>query len=109
MQASLPQFIDAVKISDVGQGKHPVRIVSIRPLSDREKGGQTKSEREYRISRALNPNGRYWKATENRYIVSILAFLWPCDEGGDGADPFGVFRLRSCRTWRSPLPIERQS
>lgn len=78
MQASLPQFIDAVKISDVGQGKHPVRIVSIRPLSDREKGGQTKSKREDRISQALNPDGRYWKATENRYIVSSrtpFAFL----------------------------------
>lgn len=35
MQASLPGIIDAVKISDYGQGSNPVRIISMRGLPDR--------------------------------------------------------------------------
>lgn len=34
MQASLPSFVDAVKISDIGQGSNPVRIISMRGLPD---------------------------------------------------------------------------
>ncbi|KIY63684.1 hypothetical protein CYLTODRAFT_493697 [Cylindrobasidium torrendii FP15055 ss-10] len=35
MQQSLPGFVDAVKISDIGQGDNPFRIVSLRALPDR--------------------------------------------------------------------------
>ncbi|KAI0074714.1 hypothetical protein K474DRAFT_1665159 [Panus rudis PR-1116 ss-1] len=34
LQASLPGFIDAVRLADVGQGTNPVRIVSMRALAD---------------------------------------------------------------------------
>jgi len=34
MQASLPSFIDSVKLSDLGQGTNPVRIVAMRGLPD---------------------------------------------------------------------------
>lgn len=34
MQASLPGFVDAVRISDIGQGSNPVRIISMRALPD---------------------------------------------------------------------------
>lgn len=34
MQASLPGFVDAVRISDIGQGTNPLRILSIRALAD---------------------------------------------------------------------------
>lgn len=34
MQASLPGFIDSVKLSDIGQGTNPVRIVAMRGLPD---------------------------------------------------------------------------
>lgn len=34
MQASLPTFIDAVKISDMGLGDNPFRIISMRALPD---------------------------------------------------------------------------
>jgi hypothetical protein len=34
LQASLPGFVDAVRIADVGQGTNPVRIVSMRALPD---------------------------------------------------------------------------
>lgn len=34
MQASLPSFIDSVKLSDIGQGTNPVRIVAMRGLPD---------------------------------------------------------------------------
>ncbi|KAL4244032.1 hypothetical protein ABKN59_010294 [Abortiporus biennis] len=44
LQASLPSFIDAVRISDVGQGTNPVRIVSMRALRD-DKGVGNMSEK----------------------------------------------------------------
>lgn len=34
LQASLPGFVDAVRIADIGQGTNPVRIVSMRALPD---------------------------------------------------------------------------
>ena len=34
LQASLPGFIDAVRIADIGQGTNPVRVVSMRALAD---------------------------------------------------------------------------
>lgn len=34
LQASLPGFVDAVRIADVGQGTNPLRIVSMRALPD---------------------------------------------------------------------------
>ena len=34
MQQSLPGLIDAVRISDIGQGTNPLRIVSMRALPD---------------------------------------------------------------------------
>lgn len=35
MQASLPGIVDAIKISDYGQGDNPIRIVSMRALPDK--------------------------------------------------------------------------
>ena len=34
LQASLPSFVDAVRVADIGQGTNPVRIVSMRALPD---------------------------------------------------------------------------
>ena len=34
LQQSLPSFVDAVRIADIGQGTNPVRIVSMRALPD---------------------------------------------------------------------------
>ncbi len=34
MQQSLPKFIDAIRISDIGQGTNPFRIISMRALPD---------------------------------------------------------------------------
>lgn len=34
MQASLPGFVDAIRISDIGQGTNPMRIISMRALPD---------------------------------------------------------------------------
>ncbi|KAJ9117451.1 hypothetical protein QFC22_004301 [Naganishia vaughanmartiniae] len=36
MQASMPKAINTVRISDLSQGTHPLRIISIRPLDDAE-------------------------------------------------------------------------
>lgn len=35
MQASLPSFVDAVRISDIGQGTNHLRVLSIRGLPDK--------------------------------------------------------------------------
>jgi Ca2+-dependent lipid-binding protein len=35
MQQSLPKFVEAVRISDLGQGDNPLRILSMRALPDR--------------------------------------------------------------------------
>ncbi|KAJ3523496.1 hypothetical protein NM688_g8720 [Phlebia brevispora] len=35
LQQSLPSFVDAVRIADIGQGTNPARIVSMRALPDR--------------------------------------------------------------------------
>ena len=39
MQASIPSFIQTVRIADLSQGNHPIRIISIRTLPDDEKPG----------------------------------------------------------------------
>lgn len=36
MQASLPKFVDAIRISDLGLGTNPFRIVAIRGLPDQQ-------------------------------------------------------------------------
>ncbi|KAJ9098139.1 hypothetical protein QFC21_004468 [Naganishia friedmannii] len=36
MQASMPKAINTVRIADLSQGTHPLRIISIRPLDDAE-------------------------------------------------------------------------
>ncbi|KAG8993711.1 hypothetical protein FRB94_010453 [Tulasnella sp. JGI-2019a] len=41
MQASLPGFVDAIRISDIGQGTNPVRVISMRALPDQP------SDKEY--------------------------------------------------------------
>jgi hypothetical protein len=34
MQQSLPKFVSAIRISDIGQGTNPFRVVSMRALPD---------------------------------------------------------------------------
>ena len=36
MQSSLPKFVDAVRISDVGLGQNPFRIIAMRGLPDKQ-------------------------------------------------------------------------
>ncbi|KAF7968966.1 hypothetical protein HWV62_28761 [Athelia sp. TMB] len=36
MQASLPKFVTAVRIADLGQGRNPLRIVAMRALPDQQ-------------------------------------------------------------------------
>lgn len=34
LQASLPSFVDAVRITDLGQGRNPLKLSSVRALPD---------------------------------------------------------------------------
>jgi Ca2+-dependent lipid-binding protein len=36
MQASLPKFVTAVRITDLAQGRNPLRIVAMRGLPDQQ-------------------------------------------------------------------------
>ncbi|KAG8908594.1 hypothetical protein FRB99_004882 [Tulasnella sp. 403] len=50
MQQSLPKFVSAVRLSDIGQGTNPLRIISMRALSD--KPGDKEYPREGWIDQA---------------------------------------------------------
>lgn len=81
MQASLPKFISAVRIADVGQGTNPFRIISMRALPDQPgdkeyprdawidqgqpQDAQDKKAEE-KASKAVDPN----KATQEELDVS---------------------------------------
>ncbi|KEP50963.1 hypothetical protein V565_070100 [Rhizoctonia solani 123E] len=52
MQQSLPGFVDAVRISDIGQGTNPFRIVSMRALPDQP--GDKEYPREEWIDQGTN-------------------------------------------------------
>ncbi|KAF8323426.1 hypothetical protein DL93DRAFT_2223342 [Clavulina sp. PMI_390] len=79
MQASLPSFIDAVKISDLGQGSNPVRIVAMRGLPDQP--GDKSYPREEWIDQgkpvSLTPEEEAKKREEGREDASLE------DQSGD--------------------------
>lgn len=52
MQQSLPKFVEAVRISDIGQGTNPFRIVSMRALPDQP--GEKAYPREEWIDQGTN-------------------------------------------------------
>lgn len=52
MQQSLPKFVEAIRISDVGQGVNPFRIVSMRALPDQP--GEKEYPREEWIDQGTN-------------------------------------------------------
>lgn len=52
MQQSLPKFVEAVRISDIGQGTNPFRIVSMRALPDQP--GEKEYPREEWIDQGTN-------------------------------------------------------
>lgn len=52
MQQSLPKFVEAVRISDIGQGTNPFRIVSMRALPDQP--GDKEYPREEWIDQGTN-------------------------------------------------------
>ncbi|QRV98489.1 C2 domain-containing protein [Ceratobasidium sp. AG-Ba] len=52
MQQSLPGFVDAVRISDIGQGTNPFRIISMRALPDQP--GDKEYPREEWIDQGTN-------------------------------------------------------
>ncbi|KIO34237.1 hypothetical protein M407DRAFT_3653 [Tulasnella calospora MUT 4182] len=71
MQQSLPGFIDAVRISDIGQGTNPLRIVSMRALPD--KPGDKEYPRDEWINQGMPPDenvhsNQVSKETEQREL-----------------------------------------
>jgi len=111
MQASLPQFVDAVKISDIGQGVHPIRITAIRPLPDREEDGRTKADEEREAEEQAQPGGRYSKREETKFIVRRLCVL-PLQQSPNAdivpppTEPRGRLLLQMRKVWPRVDPRE---
>lgn len=71
MQASLPPVVNQVKITSVGQGATPIRILSMRWLNE---GGEGGAMRDW-TSRKRSVNGPPWKLllpTERAQVVATL-------------------------------------
>jgi len=104
MQASLPKFVDAVKVDDLSQGKNPLRIISMRGLPDRMDnpkhpqeewitGGKATEDKslneddnagdylnlEVALSYQAQPGqGSESKLRENNMHLSASSSLWAC-------------------------------
>ncbi|KAG9074664.1 hypothetical protein FS749_013752, partial [Ceratobasidium sp. UAMH 11750] len=92
MQQSLPGFVDAVRISDIGQGTNPFRIISMRALPDQP--GDKEYPREEWIDQGTNElMDRANKAREagedadqaGDYVNFEVAFAYAA-EPGKGSD-----------------------
>ncbi|KAG8694302.1 hypothetical protein FRC09_009939, partial [Ceratobasidium sp. 395] len=92
MQQSLPGFVDAVRISDIGQGTNPFRIISMRALPDQP--GDKEYPREEWIDQGTNElMERSAKAREagedadqaGDYVNFEVAFAYSA-EPGKGSD-----------------------
>jgi hypothetical protein len=64
MQQSLPKFVSAVRISDIGQGTNPFRIVSMRALPDQP--GEMEYPREEWIDQGTGDLGGVDMAKRNK-------------------------------------------
>ena len=88
LQASLPSFVDAVRIADVGQGTNPLRIVSMRALPDQpghpdypreEWVGLDKDDESKRQAQEKDAEGGEIVDTDQTgdYLVRTLGFSLP--------------------------------
>jgi len=66
MQASLPGIVNAIKISDYGQGSNPVRIVSMRALPD--KPTDKDYPKEEWIDQGVKPSSEEQEAKRNEQL-----------------------------------------
>lgn len=76
MQASIPSFIQTVRIANLSQGNHPIRIISIRTLPDDEKPGD---ETANQVDTAVDPKEQDKKKSEDGYLAGFKK---------DNSDPF---------------------
>lgn len=53
MQASMPKAINTVRITDMSQGNHPLRIISIRPLDEQEMKNASEDPKDKAVDEAL--------------------------------------------------------
>ena len=115
MQQSLPKFVEAIRISDIGQGTNPFRIVSMRALPDQP--GEKEYPREEWIDQGTNAlmdqanpqPAKDEKATDGKdmdqagdYVVCTTAVL------STGCSPDTEFRSLVCIPGyaRSRRPVE---
>ena len=83
LQASLPGFVDAVRIADVGQGTNPLRIVSMRALPDQPGHPDYPREEWVGLDQAEDSKEQQLKADAldedtdqtGDYLVSLLRFF----------------------------------
>jgi hypothetical protein len=79
MQASIPSFIETVRISDLSQGNHPIRIISMRTLPE-------SAMEDDRADRALGEDGL--PKDESDEDLGKRRDAGEEERNDDGADPF---------------------
>jgi hypothetical protein len=81
MQASLPTFIDAVKVSDLGLGSTPLRILSMRALPDQP--GDPEYPRESWITGDYHQkeSQQLREETSGDYVNYEVAFAYQAQPG----------------------------
>jgi Ca2+-dependent lipid-binding protein len=77
MQASMPKAINTVRITDMSQGTHPLRIISIRPLDDAETRESPEHARDKDpVDEALSNDKEKEKETASKYVNLEIAFAY---------------------------------
>lgn len=91
LQASLPKFVDAVRVSDVGQGTNPLRIVSMRALADQpghpdypreewvglDKNSQSKAQASEASTGTGASDDSSTEIDSDQTGDYLVSFLWP--------------------------------
>jgi Ca2+-dependent lipid-binding protein len=77
MQASMPKAINTVRITDMSQGTHPLRIISIRPLDDAETRESPEHAKDKDpVDEALSSDKEKEKETASKYVNLEIAFAY---------------------------------
>lgn len=90
MQASLPKFVDAVRISDLGLGTEPFRIISMRGLPDKQE--DKNYPREEWIYKAKPSDSQMSDGTETNITPSGKNTMQQANSSDTGDDINGYVR-----------------
>ena len=77
MQASMPKAINTVRITDLAQGTHPLRIISVRPLDDSETRDSPEHAKDKNpVDEVLSDDQEQEEETASKYVNLEVAFAY---------------------------------